>query len=117
MSEDSFASRRQSQRVKVEIDVDLGAYGEYFLSKLDNVSTGGAFVKTRKLQDVGSEVKLRFKLPGDDQLIEAEGIVIWTYNQAGPIDGNSSGMGIQFTEILQSDRDRIKTFVAQHTNP
>lgn len=104
--------RKDGERVKIEIDVDLGAYGEYALSKLENVSIGGAFIRSRILHDVGTELHMRFELPGDPNVIEAEGEVVWTYDQRGQTNLNASGMGVRFTQILQSDRDRIKSFIA-----
>lgn len=109
--------RNQGARIQVELDVDLATYGPYALSKLENVSIGGAFIKSQKLYPVGTEVKLRFKLPGDDKIIEAEGEVVWTYEQRGQSLANHSGVGVRFTQILQSDRDRIKTFIRQIVGP
>ena len=113
----SHERREGGARVTVEIDVDLGTYGPYALSRLENVSIGGAFLTSEKLRPVGTVLKLRFKLPGDDEPIEAEGEVMWTYAQRGNSLVNNSGIGVKFTQILQSDRDRIKTFIRQITNP
>ncbi len=100
-------------RAKVEFDVDLGSYEKYYLSKFENISSGGAFVRTRELQAVGTMVDLRFKLPNDRNLIQAKAEVIWTYNQAGQGEPNSSGMGVKFIEIEEKDRHKIANFVAQ----
>ncbi|MCB0482856.1 MAG: PilZ domain-containing protein [Flavobacteriales bacterium] len=102
-------------RVDIEIDVDLSSYGPYALSKLENVSIGGAFVKSDTLHPVGTKLKLKFKLPGDKTPIEAEGEVMWTYKQRGASLMNNSGLGVKFTQIMQSDRDRIRTFIKAMT--
>jgi len=107
--------RAVGPRAQVELDVDLSTYGKYFLSKLENVSAGGAFVRTREVYPVGTDVKLRFTLPNDNATIEAAGEVIWSYNQAGRTEPNSSGMGIKFTKIQDEDRVRITRFVEEST--
>lgn len=111
----SHERREGGARVTVEIDVDLGTYGPYALSRLENVSIGGAFIKSEKLYPVGTELKLKFKLPGDEKIIEADGQVVWAYTQRGTSLVNNSGLGVRFVQILQSDRDRIKAFIRQIT--
>jgi uncharacterized protein (TIGR02266 family) len=107
--------RKTGTRAHVELDVDLGTYGRYFLSKLENISTGGAFIRTRQLHPVGTSVRVRFRLPGDEEPIESEGKVIWIYEQPGDEEPNSSGMGVQFTQMEEENRDRIADFVASIT--
>ncbi len=82
--------RREQERRDVELNVNLGAYGKYYLSKLKNISTGGAFLLTRNLETVGTDVKVRFKLPEEEASIEASGKVVWTYLQEGTREPNSS---------------------------
>jgi uncharacterized protein (TIGR02266 family) len=109
----NYDKRQTGPRADVELDIDLSTYGKYYLSKLKNVSIGGAFVRTRELQPVGSDLKMKFRLPGDRNPIEASGKVVWTYAQAGNTEPNSSGMGIQFTKIEENARERIAQFVAR----
>jgi uncharacterized protein (TIGR02266 family) len=85
------------------------------LSKLENVSIGGAFVLTKENLPVGTDVKLKFHLTQDTDVIEAAGVVVWVYRQPDTQVPNSSGIGIRFTEILQEDRQRIADFVSEHT--
>jgi uncharacterized protein (TIGR02266 family) len=103
--------RRGGDRAKVEIDIDLATFGHYDLSKLTNVSIGGAFIRTGHVQPVGTKVGLTFRLPGDSRPIEALGEVMWVYNQPGSPRMNATGMGIRFVEIDPADRNRIGAFV------
>ncbi|HLG20658.1 MAG TPA: TIGR02266 family protein [Bdellovibrionota bacterium] len=107
--------RQAGPRAKVELDIDLSTYGKYYLTKLENVSIGGAFVRTKQLHPIGTAVKMRFRLPGDGAPIEADGQVVWTYRQTGQNEPNSSGMGIKFTGIEETDRERIAKFVEHET--
>ena len=108
---DEAEKRSGGTRAQVEIDVDLSTYGRYYLSKLENVSSGGAFVRTRSVHPVGTDVKLRFRLPDDTRVIEASAEVVWVYDQAGDVEPNSTGMGIRFTNITDEDQGRIANFV------
>ena len=105
------------KRARVELDVDLGTYGRYFLTKMANVSTGGAFILTESLHPVGTPLNIRFRLPDDDASIEATAEVIWTYKQPGGSSPNASGMGVRFMEIRPEDEERISDFVARSTQP
>jgi uncharacterized protein (TIGR02266 family) len=105
------AERREQERKDVELDVDLSTYGKYHLSRLKNISVGGVFVLARKLEAVGTEVRVKFSLPGLEGAIEASGRVAWTYSQGGTRDQNSSGMGIQFSDLKEEDRARIARFI------
>ncbi len=66
-------NRRSSPRVVLGI---AGAYrfGNTIASALTlNVSTGGLALRTTSALDVGSEVKVRFRIPGAKKEIEAAG--------------------------------------------
>ncbi|MFH1018719.1 MAG: PilZ domain-containing protein [Pseudomonadota bacterium] len=103
--------RRRQERREIELNVDLATYGKYYLSKLKNISIGGAFLLARELPPVGSEVKVRFRLPDEETAIEASGNVVWTYLQEGTREPNSTGMGIRFADLKDEDRDRIARFI------
>src|SRR5580765_337611 len=100
------AERREAERAEIEIDVNLGAYGKYHLTRMTNVSIGGAFIRTQTLEDVGTPVRLKFKLPGERSAIEISGEVVWVYNQAGSREYNSTGMGIRFKQVNEKERKR-----------
>ncbi len=103
--------RKDGPRIDLTLDVDLGAYGQYEFYKMLNLSSGGAFIKSRNLQSVGTIIKLKFKLPHTDDTIEATGEVMWVYDQRGSTDNNVSGMGIKFNDIDPKDKIRINAFV------
>lgn len=111
MTEKNNPERRENERIDLEVNVDLAILGEYELSKLVNVSTGGAFIRAQKPKPIGTLVKLKFKLPGEKNPIEATGEVTWVYNQRGATDHNFTGIGIEFTQIDEHDRAKIKNFV------
>ncbi len=111
----SNSERRIQKRAQVEIEIDLGTYEKYFLTKLENVSIGGAFIRTRTMYPVGTEMDLKFKLPDDHEAIDVKGEVVWTYDQPGNREPNSSGVGVKFKNIQESDRQKIALFIARQT--
>ncbi len=60
---------------------------------LENLSQGGAFVRTSRPQPQGTEVRLELALP-DGARLEAQGVVVFTSEQ---------GMGIRFSLAAEQD--------------
>jgi len=69
-----------------------------------NVSRHGVLLETRLVPlEVGDELAMEMRLPGEENAIEAEGCVV---RVAGP-----GQFGVQFTSIDEAARDRIRCFV------
>lgn len=98
-------------RAQLEIKVDLALLGTYQLTRMINISLGGAFICHEDLQPIGTVLKISFKLPSDSQIIETQAKVAWSYKQAGKSKNSSTGMGVEFIEIKQEDQKRIKDFI------
>lgn len=77
-------------------------------ARMNNISLGGVFISTPYPFSVGSIVKLSFTLPGNNNLIEAEGIVRWISNNI-----NNPGMGIEFLNISFTDRESISDYIKE----
>ena len=103
------------KRASVEIDVDLSPMGPYYLSKLTNLSIGGAFIQHHQPASVGTVLTIKFALPNQDMPILASATVAWTYVQPGERMPNGTGMGIQFTHIDADDEMKIKQYVESLT--
>ena len=56
-----------------------------------NLSHGGIAIRTTSPLDTGSRVRVRFRMPGSKQDIEAEGRVAWSDRR--------TGMGVQFDRV------------------
>lgn len=111
--EDSKASerRKDSPRASVEIEVDLSTLGVYYLTKIVNISSGGAFICHPDIKPIGTLLKISFKLPFDSYLIETEAQVTWSYKQAGKAKPSSTGMGVKFLEIKSDDQKKIQAYI------
>ena len=90
---DSRDSRRRPLRILVDYVSEEGVHCAY----ATNLSTNGLFLESDAPLSRGSTLKLRFRLPGGENLHEIEGRVARTQE---PKDGSISppGMGVQFTD-------------------
>lgn len=75
-----------------------------------DVSSKGAFLKTDRVPPLGARVDLRFQLPGCSGEIGCKGLVRNTSNSHG--HGQSGGMGIEFENLEECDREQLEYFIA-----
>ena len=71
-----------------------------------NIVRDGLAIRTTSPLDVGTLVKVRFRLPGAVREVEAEAQVRWAERRVG--------MGLQFTRIDPADQTAIDEFVRTH---
>jgi uncharacterized protein (TIGR02266 family) len=86
--------RRQTVRILVDYRSDHGLGCDYATT----LGAGGLFIECEEPLQVGTVVKLRFRLPHSDSLHELEGRISW--NRDGHTGDRSlaPGMGVQFTD-------------------
>lgn len=113
MTTDPRERRTEGDRAPVEISVDLSAVGRYFLTRMINISIGGAFVCHENIQPIGTVIKISFKLPNDSNPIVVDAQVCWSYKQAGRSKPSSTGMGVKFMGIQPDDQKKIEDYVNQ----
>jgi len=105
-------SKRQHERVDVKIrtvyhdEIDP----EESDSLMSNLSLGGCFIRTTRSLPTGSKVKVRFKLPDTDRILEAAGVVRWVQDSGAE---EERGMGVQFQDIRRGDLLALKQFIGQ----
>ncbi len=84
---------RRFARVPFHVEVEYRTQGNFLVAYSVNLSTGGMFVETTNPQSIGTELSLRFSVPGVGTA-NVDGVVAWIRNEAvGP---EPMGMGIQF---------------------
>ena len=91
-SEDMRRFRRKTLRVLVDYISDQGVRCDYATT----LGAGGLFLETESPLPVGSQVKLRFRLPAGESLHEIAGRVCWVHERSTSRN-QSPGLGIQFT--------------------
>jgi CheY-like chemotaxis protein len=73
-----------------------------------NLSSNGTFLKTEWSPTEGSELSLRFRLPGEDRDIGCRGIVRSLERGDLAFD---RGIGVEFREIPPPDLERLEEFI------
>src|SRR4249919_1084582 len=105
---DPGQERRATGRVNLRSQVWLGRDGvfTYAAERLINLGHAGAFIETDKGHAVHSVLNMRFSLGAD--VITSTVIV----RSVGP-----RGIGVEFLDLLQEDRERIAAFIAREQQP
>jgi uncharacterized protein (TIGR02266 family) len=102
---DNF-NRRSSPRVVLSIPVAY-RFGDTITAVLTlNLGKGGVSIRTMSPLKVGSQTRIRFRLPGAKREVEADAKVTWS-------DGRI-GMGLQFERVEALDQEAIDEFVDGH---
>jgi uncharacterized protein (TIGR02266 family) len=102
---DNF-NRRSSPRVVLGIPVAYRS-GDTITAVLTlNLSKGGIGIRTMNPLIEGTQVRLRFRLPGARREVEAEARVAWSDRRIG--------MGLQFEKVQAEDQAAIDEFVDTH---
>ena len=110
----SMEDRRKDARHPLRLQLaysDTG--GSNFLFEYStNISKGGIFIETHHPLPLGTEIVLRFTPPGEAQeQLEVEGDVVWV-NPFKPEGENfNPGMGIQFKNLSDENKDTITQIV------
>lgn len=99
-------NRRSSPRVVLGIPVAY-RYGNTIAGAVTlNLSRGGLAIRTTSPLDLGTEVKVRFRLPGGRGEIEATARIAWVDRRLG--------MGLDFTQIEDADQRALEAFIRAH---
>ena len=87
------------------IDEDDVSFGK---PKSKNVSAGGIRLEMEDTEKVGSNLRIKFKIPQYPKEIEAKGKVVWVKR----IETNKFEIGIEFSNINREDMEAINKFAA-----
>jgi uncharacterized protein (TIGR02266 family) len=102
---DTF-NRRAGPRVVLGIPIQY-RFGNTIATALTlNLGQGGIAIRTASPLDCGTSIKVRFRLPGSRQEIEAEGRIAWSDRRIG--------MGVRFESVHPSSQTAIDDFVRAH---
>jgi uncharacterized protein (TIGR02266 family) len=104
--------RRRTPRGVLRTAITMHSTSNFFSAYTRDLSEGGLFVATPKLQPLGSQHEVEFSLPDGRAPIRAVGVVRWVrddheYNEGEP------GMGLEFITLSDADRQRVEAFVAR----
>jgi len=103
-----LTGQRRFRRLPTEIRVDwrIPETPTRRLSQLDDIGPGGAFIRTRDVQDVGTPVVLEVVPPGSHAPLAIEGRVAWNCESPG-----HEGVGVEFRWRDSGGLRRLKELV------
>lgn len=99
-------NRRASPRVVIGIPVQYRVGNAIAAALTLNLGRGGLAIRTTSPLEIGSLIKVRFRLPGSRRDIDAEGRIAWSDRRVG--------MGLQFGTIDPDGQVVIDHFVDAH---
>lgn len=102
---DNF-NRRSSPRVVLGIPVAYRFENTIAAALTLNVGKGGLAIRTMTPLEAGQKARVRFRLPGMKEDLEAESRVSWCDRRVG--------MGLQFEHVDPADQTAVDEFVDQH---
>lgn len=105
-------TRRQHTRHRVDLDVTVSSDHNFYTGFVENMSSGGIFIATHRLKQVGEKVEFTINLPDSKQPITGLGEVRWMrlYSEGSNVE---PGMGVSFTQISAQAVQRVQDFLAQ----
>lgn len=104
------APRRESPRVALCTEVDLGSDSNFYGGFSTNLSEGGLFIATVSTPPKGTLVELTFTLPGGVP-IKAQGVVRWTREVNDALPEMMPGAGVEFVDLGPEVAASISEFV------
>ena len=97
--------RRRDERVPVNIWVEEYKGDDLYFQQAGNLSVGGVFFERTIPHPIGTKVKLRFSLPGSENLIETVGEVVSNPGE------DEIGAGIKFVDLDPVEEKLIREYV------
>jgi len=101
--------RRASARQPTEMWVEELMEGSQVFRRAGNLSRGGMYLDQTIPIPVGTRVRLRFTLPGDDVPVVVVGEIVSISASA------ALGMGVKFVTVPDEAQARIDTYLAAHS--
>src|SRR5262245_3371841 len=103
------------RRPLVVRQVRLEASHEIFFGYATNLSAGGLFIQTPNPKPQGTEVVVRFNLPGDEHAVQCRAVVVWRREYHSE-SSTQAGMGVKFVDVAEEDAKRIEAFVSEDSD-
>lgn len=102
------AGKRRAQRAAYATVVDYSVGDRFYTDYIQDLSTGGVFIQTRRPFSVGQEILLSFSLPKDDQVVKITGEVARI---------TSRGIGVKFGILDENQEAMLKTILRPEPGP
>jgi len=105
--------KRRAPRLGVDYDLQVTVSNEnsFYTGLARNISSGGIFIATDAIHQVGDIVRIRFSFPGLEKPTEVDGVVQWYRDpfsgRAGP-----TGIGVRFRNLPAHIAEKIDSYLA-----
>ncbi|MFT5441518.1 MAG: hypothetical protein ACI8W3_000559 [Myxococcota bacterium] len=109
----SGVEQRRFDRTELLVRVEYSTVDEIFSEFTRDINEGGLFIETEKPRPTGTEVAMRFNLPGSPEPLQTVGRVVWVRSASNDMP---AGMGIEFDELTDEDRVRINNMIRSLRN-
>jgi len=103
-----LGNRRGFSRAALDVEIACHSGSLSVKGRAANISERGILISSVGTLNSGQQVRLRFGLPAQDTEIQTTGVVT-------RID-DTGRVGVSFTQIRSTDRQRIRLFVADQVN-
>ena len=100
---------RKKERAPICVLVEQPGQAQEYFDKSIDVSENGIFVETESPKAKGTEVTVRFALPGSP-VITANGRVARVKKKSLLAPSTTAGMGIEFLELDEQTRSVLRKF-------
>jgi uncharacterized protein (TIGR02266 family) len=98
--------RRTEARAPLDLWVEEEKGNELYFRRTGNVSLGGVYFEQTIPHALGTRVRLRFSLPGNDTPVEATAEIVNT-----PAEKDGLGMGLRFLALGDDARAALQAFL------
>ncbi|MDH5672404.1 MAG: TIGR02266 family protein [Myxococcales bacterium] len=108
--EPAGSERRIHPRYETSVKVDYANGDTFLFAYLQNISQMGIFIRTDDPLEVGTNLRLRFPIDGDEPLT-LDGEVTWInpYREGG--ENINPGMGVRFVDLTAERREQVVELV------
>jgi uncharacterized protein (TIGR02266 family) len=105
--------RRSVPRAHLAVEVDFNDQTTFYTGFSENISSGGVFIATYNLQEIGKKISVSLTLPSGIT-VSVEGTVQWIREMRDSRSSDQSpGFGIQFDSLSPEAKLHIEEFVEQ----
>lgn len=98
-------------RYAVDFDLTLDSEHWFYAGSATNLSTGGFFVATHILQEIGERFRFTIRLPETNRIVRGVGEVRW-HRPADEGPDAPAGMGIRFVELEDGAQEAVDEYLA-----
>ena len=98
-------AERKKTRLMIQLEAKLGAGKLMRVCQTSNVSETGMLIHTTRMMPLETEIDISFYLPGDPRPIDGTVRVV---RHTDPDKEDQSGMGVQFTRLPATSRDKLR---------